>query len=346
MKREQIPFHREWYDLVRGLPKDVREELLMAMLDYAFEEVEPGSIGPMAGSMFNIIKPRIASSNRRYRNGCKGGKPNSRLDSRLTSSPNLNSNLEHNLNPNLERNLESNLDTNLEGNLESGLDLKNEENGNKSSKNGDKSSKNGKKTAKSGNIAEKRSINDAVKESSPHTPHKENNNINNINSTEKNKEKKPLPKGREKEEKAEEIPPDGGSKKGRLSLPSQSERLDYQGLKEYFNFTFKDILAQITMMTDARKAAVKARVSEHGKESIKAVFRKVLASPFLLGSNDRNWRADFDWIFKPTNYIKILEGKYDNKGNSTTRTSRNESVGRLKDLAGAILTGYPPEEDQ
>ena len=89
-------------------------------------------------------------------------------------------------------------------------------------------------------------------------------------------------------------------------MPSQSERLDYQGLKEYFNFTFKDRLAQITMMTDARKAAVKARVSEHGKESIKAVFRKVLASPFLLGSNDRNWRADFDWIFKPTNYIKIL----------------------------------------
>ena len=177
MKREQIPFHREWYDLVSGLPKDVREELLMAMLDYAFEEVEPGSIGPMAGSMFNIIKARIASSNRRYRNGCKGGKPNSRLDSRLTSSPNLNSNLERNLNHNLERNLESNLDTNLEGNLESGLALKNEENGNKSSKNGDKTPKNGKKTAKSGNIAEKRSINDAVKESSPHTPHKENNNI-------------------------------------------------------------------------------------------------------------------------------------------------------------------------
>lgn len=324
MKREQIPFHREWYDLVRGLPKDVREELLMAMLDYAFEEVEPGSIGPMAGSMFNIIKPRIASSNRRYRNGCKGGKPNSRLDSRLTSSPNLNSNLEHNLNHNLERNL----DTNLEGNLETGLDLKNEETGKKTSKNGDKPPKNGKKTAKSGNIAEKRSINDAVKESSPHTPHKENNNINNNIYQEK------------------ENTPKGVSKKDKLSLPSQSDRMDYQGLKEYFNFTFKDKLPQITVMTESRKSAVKARVAEHGKESIRAVFRKVLASSFLMGCNDRNWRTDFDWIFKPTNYIKILEGKYDDNGKTTTQAGRKESVGRLKDLAGAILTGYPSEEDQ
>ena len=34
----------------------------------------------------------------------------------------------------------------------------------------------------------------------------------------------------------------------------------------------------------------------------------------MKGENDRNWRADFDWIMKPTNMCKVLEGKYDDKG--------------------------------
>lgn len=45
-------------------------------------------------------------------------------------------------------------------------------------------------------------------------------------------------------------------------------------------------------------------------------FRKVQASDFLTGRNRSNsdkWQADFDWIFKPVNCTKIIEGNYDNK---------------------------------
>lgn len=44
------------------------------------------------------------------------------------------------------------------------------------------------------------------------------------------------------------------------------------------------------------------------------LFRKAAASDFLCGDNDRNWQANFDWIVNNnSNYVKILEGNYDNK---------------------------------
>jgi len=33
-------------------------------------------------------------------------------------------------------------------------------------------------------------------------------------------------------------------------------------------------------------------------------------SPFLLGENDRGWRADIDWFLRPDSVTRILEGKY------------------------------------
>ncbi len=40
------------------------------------------------------------------------------------------------------------------------------------------------------------------------------------------------------------------------------------------------------------------------------MFTQMAASPFLCGENDRRWVADFDWIVKPGNAEKVLEGKY------------------------------------
>ena len=138
--------------------------------------------------------------------------------------------------------------------------------------------------------------------------------------------------------------PNGVSKKDKLSSPSLSEKVDYNGLMEYYNSTFKNKLQQIKSMTEARKKAVKARISQYGKESIRTAFNLVLQSPFLLGGNDRNWKCDFDWIFKQANYTKILEGNYNGKRTDTAAT-RRESVGRLKNLAGAILQDASPQND-
>jgi hypothetical protein len=137
-----------------------------------------------------------------------------------------------------------------------------------------------------------------------------------------------------------EISPSGDTKKDELSLNPhpQIEHVDFVRLKEYFNTTFNGKLSMVVNMTEARRKAVKARIAQYDKETVFTVLKKVAASPFLLGCNDRNWKCDFDWIFKAGNFTKILEGNYDEKRNNNTAGGRKESVSRLKGLAEAILT--------
>lgn len=42
-----------------------------------------------------------------------------------------------------------------------------------------------------------------------------------------------------------------------------------------------------------------------------AVFTKIRASPFLLGQLGGTFRVNLDWIMKPDNFNKIIEGNYD-----------------------------------
>lgn len=114
-----------------------------------------------------------------------------------------------------------------------------------------------------------------------------------------------------------------------------NERIDYNALMNTFNRMFEGKLPKVSSMTDKRKKAVKARASEHGKVSIMTVFNNVVQSAFLLGRNDQNWRCDFDWIFKPTNFVKILEGNYNG-----TRLSKNQqdSEQRKRDSVLAVAT--------
>ena len=128
-----------------------------------------------------------------------------------------------------------------------------------------------------------------------------------------------------------------------LKKDELSSHVDFSMLMDYFNSTFSGKLPSIKSMTETRKKAIKGRVSQYGKKSIEEVFKLVLTSDFLLGGNDRNWRPDFDWIFKASNYTKILEGNYNGKRNNTM--SKRESVSRLKDLSEAILCGSASKED-
>lgn len=124
-----------------------------------------------------------------------------------------------------------------------------------------------------------------------------------------NEEIPPTPPKEDKEKEKKENTPYGVSKKEELSL---ANTIDYNALFILFNNTFSGKLPVISKLTDARKKAIKARIAEHGKESIKIVFDNILKSKFLTGYNNQNWHANFDWIFAPSNYAKILEGVYAN----------------------------------
>ena len=67
-------------------------------------------------------------------------------------------------------------------------------------------------------------------------------------------------------------------------------------------------------VSDARKKTVKARYSSgYALEDFEKLFRLAGESRFLNGGNERNWRADFDWLVRDANMAKVLEGKYANK---------------------------------
>lgn len=74
---------------------------------------------------------------------------------------------------------------------------------------------------------------------------------------------------------------------------------------------------KIKSITKDRLKHLKERMSEDGFNLV-AICDKILNSEFLMGTRTspghENFKADFDWIIKnSTNYIKVLEGKYDNK---------------------------------
>lgn len=67
-------------------------------------------------------------------------------------------------------------------------------------------------------------------------------------------------------------------------------------------------------VSGARERAVKARYSSgYALEDFEKLFRLAGESRFLNGGNERNWRADFDWLVRDANMAKVLEGKYANK---------------------------------
>lgn len=101
---------------------------------------------------------------------------------------------------------------------------------------------------------------------------------------------------------------------------------------------------RVSKMTARRIAAVKARIEEHPKpEFWIALLKRVEASDFLSRrapprEGHENFRADFEWIVNVNNFTKILEGKYDNRGQRKAGNIGNHSglAERARQIAGYL----------
>lgn len=77
-------------------------------------------------------------------------------------------------------------------------------------------------------------------------------------------------------------------------------------------------LGRVQTFTEARRSALRARMTQHWRPDYRAgwtaFLQRIAASDFLTGrsGSGRPFRADFDWVLKPANAVKILEGRYDN----------------------------------
>ena len=105
----------------------------------------------------------------------------------------------------------------------------------------------------------------------------------------------------------------------------ESEDIDFAKLFEYFNSAMQDkAIKPISRMTAIRKSFIRARVREFSEKALYTAIDKAATSDFLNGKNNRNWVADFDWMMRPNNFPKVLEGNYDNR-------AKNESLLNTKD---------------
>lgn len=72
---------------------------------------------------------------------------------------------------------------------------------------------------------------------------------------------------------------------------------------------------KIKLLSANRKKTISARWKDYKSiDAFKELFTKAEDSQFLKGENERQWKADFDWLLKDSSMAKVLEGKYDNKG--------------------------------
>ena len=71
-----------------------------------------------------------------------------------------------------------------------------------------------------------------------------------------------------------------------------------------------------------RGVLLRARVREYGVDAVLEAIAKVRDSPFLKGQNSRNWVITFDWLIKPNNFIKVLEGNYDKEEKASEHPAR------------------------
>lgn len=73
-------------------------------------------------------------------------------------------------------------------------------------------------------------------------------------------------------------------------------------------------LPKCLKITEKRKVAINKCLKEKIDEEVfKQICIKANQSNFLIGENDRNWKADFDFVTRSDKAMQILEGKYQNK---------------------------------
>ena len=127
---------------------------------------------------------------------------------------------------------------------------------------------------------------------------------------------KPLRNAGARDEAASVAPSAGGGSKDKSDF-------DLAAFARYFNETMAAHGAQIPQVrsippNSKRAAFVRARLKEHGKEALAKVVQNAAKLSFYNGGGARGWVADFDWLFRPSNFLRVLE---DTRANAAPKST-------------------------
>ena len=102
---------------------------------------------------------------------------------------------------------------------------------------------------------------------------------------------------------------------------SQScEKIKNHWIKIAYEF---DLSGKQLKITDNRKRAINNLLKEYSLEEMLRAMGKIRTSNFLQGNNKTGWQISFDWFINKSNFLKVLEGNYDDKINVETKNNAN-----------------------
>lgn len=84
-------------------------------------------------------------------------------------------------------------------------------------------------------------------------------------------------------------------------------------------------------ISPGRKKHIHARLKDAPLDEWVQVIARINASDFCRGQSERGWVATFDWLLQPETRLKVLEGKYDNRGSQAKSTDREGLHGDMMD---------------
>ena len=101
--------------------------------------------------------------------------------------------------------------------------------------------------------------------------------------------------------------------------------VDFEEVIEIFNLCCPD-LPQVTKLTKDRQNLILKILETNSTQDIGDVFKNVSQSDYLSGRKaGTTWKATFDWILIPGNFIKILEGNYKNLNNGKQDRDKSDA---------------------
>lgn len=139
----------------------------------------------------------------------------------------------------------------------------------------------------------------------------------------------------------------------------KEEKVNFEALLKFFNDEMDKANALIPRaknISGQRLTLLKARIREYGKEAVADVIRKAARSNFLNGGGSKGFKADFTWIMRPENFLKILEGKFDNDspqalttpqyGTTQITAQHNDRAARQQEFARHIATRLTSPDEE
>ena len=128
-----------------------------------------------------------------------------------------------------------------------------------------------------------------------------------------------------------------------MVLPEHTEEseIDFGEFERFFNEKVNGTsIPKICRLESSskRQTSLKRLAKEFGVDKLKEVVEKTIKSEFLRGDKGQ-WKANFDWLFTPKNFQKVLEGNYDDNhkthkyGNNIIS---NHSAGNTETISAGI----------